>query len=455
MRLFRIIVGKRRSIIALYIVLFFTVFLIGQYLFLFSHPHDYGPTNVGNVFKTCKNVLNAGDYVLFLGIPPHSFKGHHWFHLGEHYLSRASLVNIPKSATSLRIVARDKKFADKMNAMGMFILFMSFIHIDAINSTYAEVFVASNSGHVQLLNQSSEQQDNTFAKFLSAGPLFVYDPSRPLDKRIYRTNISIGGDFNNLIQRTNAGTPSLQCYSGKFVRTLGTEGPVDRGSWFTPNSTLDANILRDKIQRYCRHQLSSVVINTDSESGMRQDITNRLQLKSKVVRELKMLSCAKLRTQRQADIVPTSEANADLNKLGRSIYTKTDLLSSVKCVDTTSITDPITTTTTVKMSQKIKTYKLVMYQRDVTRKIVNFANAEELLYILLNRMDGSSVQDSNSLVDSWIVRWEVSTIFHDESTPPCVLYDQVTVMLTMFTVIAIFTLIPQFYLILVYIYIAF
>jgi len=122
------------------------------------------------------------------------------------------------------IIAVDKKFSDKMNVMGMFLLFMSFLSIEHIGAVSGEVHLMPSFGNTSVFFSDNKDKVVTLLDF---APLFSYDPSMPLDDRIFRFS-KLAASSNDNVQKSPGYGSNLRCNTLSYLGNVGKDGPIPR-----------------------------------------------------------------------------------------------------------------------------------------------------------------------------------------------------------------------------------
>ena len=163
-----------------------------------------------------------------------TFKGNHWFHMAEYYLSQVRRFDHRTrnvSNATFYVVASEYKMFNFISEMGMFLLSLAFTNGDPY-----ELILVHPSSLPSLEHSLDNHMKGNHTSFASKGPMYSYSP-------FLKQASNLQGGLRFLSR-----SKDYACICGEYLGEVGEE-PVDRNKWF--NDEHEANDMRDKINKFC------------------------------------------------------------------------------------------------------------------------------------------------------------------------------------------------------------
>lgn len=185
-----------------------------------------GPAACRGGTRDCK-CTQSDSYIIELAKPKGAkkggtFKGNHWFHMAEYYISRSQHFHLPQRV-DLMIISSEYKMSNFISNMGLFLMIAAFTDgLPRRVQLFAHSPLQSIAGNI----------DSNHSVFFSQGPVLSYDSERM--------------DF--ISGKT---TSHCACICGTYAGRVG-EYPIERGKWFQNNSAAVIE-MRLRIGRFCSH----------------------------------------------------------------------------------------------------------------------------------------------------------------------------------------------------------
>ena len=164
-----------------------------------------------------------------------TFKGNHWFHMAEYYLSQARRFNHYTknvSSATVFVVASEYKMFNFISKMGIYFLSLSFMSGSGGKLVLLHPRSLSSLEH----NLGGGSRVRQLISFATHGPMHTYFPPSKLD-------MMPQNHFQFSVHASNC-----QCICGKYLGEVGKES-VNRSEWF--KDAIDRKEIKDKIKRFC------------------------------------------------------------------------------------------------------------------------------------------------------------------------------------------------------------
>lgn len=344
---------------------------------------------------------NTGTAIVYFPKPERSFHGNHWFHIGEHYISRRGAVqqmlaqyqHQGSSVEHLRIIVQDPKLANMMTKMSFSLIVMTFLSamegqhvgplqtIELFKETDVETTVAEYRGEKMVTVDKVVASQR--AKFIAKkDPLFGYYKENTVDNMIVEYRSKSGNKA--------AATP---------VFTLGA-----------PSAVQDSREVVQQPQLKCRKQPSATL------EDMYRRFTEPLFVESAPHPApgctSEVCSCGVYIGELRHTPIPSFEwfhSYLDADQLRSTALAMCGIPERVH-----SVSGPASSKLAVSQpSQVPQKLTLLIYQRDLNRRFVHLHGIKRAL-----QERSSLLSTSNSAKHEWDIR----VMKHNEDAAPCDLF---------------------------------
>lgn len=308
--------------------------------------------------KENKVPFTSKNYFLILENPIHSYHGNHWFHFGEHFLSRfqeiAPVIGSLPNHSNLYLLCNNWKLLSLVTQFTFYLLVLSTWH--------------PNLSSIRLLRvgQSSFSTVPLLSSFTSPSIIDQWELGQETIVKAYPTPFRYSKEESSPTTRFMDSSIAiyLKEFTGVVIGGIG-DYPIFSTGWFQ-NPEKDIPEVQYRMQALC---FGSEMFDPDRYEVVPK-VNNNVEEEKEEEEERKRAR-------------------------GESRFRVPSLKSS-----------------SIPPVHHIPKYRLVIYQRDVTRKIIHFQDLVDEIRLHLNGGDSPNKPS-----------WEILPIIHSEQRNPCFLYE--------------------------------